>query len=119
MKIPSLVTGYRTDEQKKARFNLFKNHFKPMTRGNQYIECKDYYLNLKYNEESDVLRWFHRGRYLVEVVVNQLEGGPSVNIAPFALFSLLDDALLCMVLTEEKAVEDLEKQKRGKNVKTS
>jgi hypothetical protein len=112
MKIQSLQSGHTTDEQKKSRFQLFMNHFKPMLNGNQYIECKDYYLSLHYNHKSDGLRWFHSDKYKVEVVVNQLEGGPSLNIAPFVLLSSINDALLLMMLTEEKAVENLEKQRK-------
>ena len=111
MKITNLPNGYRTDEQKKKRFNDLCIYFKD-NKNQKYIALDGYYLSLKYNSKSSGLRWFHCDKYIVEVVIDNILGGPSKNISPWILLSNFEDAILLMVLTEEKALLELEAQSK-------
>ncbi len=107
--IKILPNNYRSDEQKKTRFDeLYKYFNNPY---NKYIQFDGYYLSTNYHEKSGGIRWFHGNKWQVEVVVDMVEG-PSQNIAPFSLFSNLEDAIINMVLIEEKAIVEVNKQRK-------
>lgn len=115
--ISILPDGYRDDVQKKARFNTLFKRFKAQKK-DRYVQFDGYCLSLNHQRASAGLRWFHCGKYLVEVVVT-MESGPHQNIAPWVLFSKYEDAILHMTLIEEKAVEMLRKNRlKEKEIKS-
>lgn len=100
----------KVEDKTKAVYNNFTDHeikkrykylLKTLGKDTQYIEVDNYYLYLKpLTDNSTGLRWYHRKKYQVEMVVNQ-ESGPSKNIAPFVLFSSKKDAILNLTLVEQ------------------
>ena len=110
--IKPITNSFQSDSDYKRRFKELKNVFKD---GTAYVEFKDYYLHIKKEDNSGGIRWFHRNKFLVEVVIDAscyADNRPHQNIAPFVLFSLYEDAILHMVLTENKAVHIIEEEKR-------
>lgn len=108
-----LKESYQTDAQLKKRVEMLSKYFK---KDNKYIDFEGFYcLSINERDNSKGIRWFHRNKYIVEVVVNarHFENGPHINIAHFVLFSNYNDAILHMALKEREAaqiIEDAEKR---------
>lgn len=108
-----IKSSSQTDEQYKARYNELKEHFS--NKDNRYIQFADYDLFLEYKDKSSGLRWFHQGKYKVEIVINAhcyADNRTHQNIMPFILFSSFEDAILNMVLWENSAMKIIEDQKK-------
>lgn len=105
-------TGNLTDKEVKKAFNELKEYFR-FTK-NTYIKFDGFYIELRYQENSSGIRWFHRKKYKVEVVFNR-ESGPDQNVSGWVLFSKFDDAVLHAVLSAESEIRrlDLLKKKDG------
>ena len=107
----TITKSYQTDEQTKKRFDALKNRFMDVKTGKKrsdYEEFKRYYLYIYKEDNTNGLRWFHQGKYKVEVVVNGESEGPHKNVAGFVLFSNYNDAILHMTLEEHHALQVLE-----------
>lgn len=90
------------DQDKEKRYKELQSIF-IKKREKNYIEKNykgfDYYIEIKHRDNSQGIRWFHRNKWLCEVVLTTEEGHK--NLAPFALFSTLDDCLLQAMLVED------------------
>lgn len=114
-----LTNSYQTDGQTKKRFDLLKKFFSEVKNGerSKYVDFERYYLYLNKEDNMDGLRWFHKDKYKVEVVVNaENEPHPHKNIAGFVLFSKYDDAILHMTLKEQEAVRILHERDKKNGV---
>jgi len=110
MKIKPIKSSYQEDSEKQKRFKKLCQYFKE----NSYAEFGEYYLHIRHNGCSSGTRWFHRGKYLVDVVVDAKftpECKPHLNICPWVLFSNFEDAILHMTLVEVKALQMIEEHK--------
>lgn len=90
--------AFTDDKQLKKRFEEMKDYF---LKGNTYAQFDNYYIELRQIPNDDGYRWFHRGKYKIEVVFDR-EHGPSRNEAGFVLFSNFEDAILHACLIEDK-----------------
>jgi len=92
-----------TDYQLNIRFEEIKKEFKKLMKktNRNYIEFNGYYMELKYNDKSRGIRWFHRSKYVPNFVVSHEDFSPAINIAGFNLFTKFDDAILKLVLLED------------------
>lgn len=88
-----------TDREMLKRYEYL---YKTLNKTKQYIDLGEYYLYLlPRKDNSQWVRWFHRGTFQVEMVVVSTGSEPNKNIAPFVLFSNKKDAIKHLMLLEQ------------------
>lgn len=102
------------DTELKKRFTELKEVFSGKKNKN-YIELthekEKYYIEVSRSDDSDGIRWFHRGKWSFEIVHTTEDGHK--NIAPFCLFSSFDDCILNACLCEDRLKTSVEARHRA------